>query len=217
VDAILEAAARELASEGYEAATTNRIAKAAGTSVGSLYQYFPSKDAIAVELVRRYREGRVSFVKSRLATVGEQPLDTVVRALFSSLLQADGIHPDLYRVLIEQVLRTSARKELRGYEEKLEAIVVDALARVRPPPQVADRELAAFMMVRVVLALVHAANADRHRYSNAAIAKELTTLIVGYLGGTPARAGRASSRPPEAPPEDTKAKTDAGAEGERGR
>ena len=41
---------------------TNRIATAAGVSVGSLYQYFPSKDAIAVELLRRYRESLVELV-----------------------------------------------------------------------------------------------------------------------------------------------------------
>ena len=134
VDAILEAAAQELASEGYEATSTNRIAKAAGTSVGSLYQYFPSKDAIAVELVRRYREDRIAFVRSQLESVGEQPLESVVRALFSSLLQADGIRPELYRVLIDQVIRTNARREFKGYEEKLEAVVADAISRVKPPP-----------------------------------------------------------------------------------
>ena len=62
-------------------------------------------------------------------------------------LLAEGIRPELYRVLIEQVLRTSARREFRGYEEKLEALVVDALRRVQPPPRVEDLELAAFMIV----------------------------------------------------------------------
>ena len=182
VEAILEAAAREFAAEGYEAATTNKIAEAAGTSVGSLYQYFPSKDAIAVEIIRRYRADRLAFVRSRLETVGEKPLASVVRALFTSVLQAEGIRPELYRVLIEQVLRTSARREVRGYEEKLEAIVVLALGRVQPRPQVDDLELAAFVMVRLVLALVHSANADEHRYTTEALANELTKLVVGYLG-----------------------------------
>jgi AcrR family transcriptional regulator len=181
VDAILEAAARELAREGYEGATTNAIAKAAGISVGSLYQYFPSKDAIAVELVRRYREGRLAAIRTHLEAVGQKPLESVIRALFSSFLQAEGIRPELYRVLIEQVVRTSARRELRGYEDKLEAIVVDALRRVDPPPEIEDFNLAAFMMVRVVLALVHSASADKHRYSPTAITSELTKLIVGYL------------------------------------
>jgi AcrR family transcriptional regulator len=181
VDAILEAAAREFASAGYEAATTNRIAEAAGTSVGSLYQYFPSKDAIAVELARRFRAGRLAFVRAQLEPVGEKPIESVVRAMFSSFLQADGIRPELYRVLIEQVLRTSAG-ELRGYEEKLEALVASALRRVQPPPQLEDFDLAAFMLVRLVLALVHSANADRPRYNTPALANELTKLVVAYLG-----------------------------------
>jgi AcrR family transcriptional regulator len=197
VDAILEAAARVFASEGYEAATTNRIAEAAGTSVGSLYQYFPSKDAIAVDLARRYRAGRIAFVRSQLDGLGNKPVTTVIRALFTSLLQADGIRPELYRVLIQQVLRTSARNELRGYEERLEAVVADALRRVKPPPQVEDIDLAAFMLVRLVLALVHSANADQPRYNTPALVSELTRLVVAYLGVTDQPT---PSRPPSPPP-----------------
>ena len=51
VDAILEAAARILESEGFEGYTTNAIAKRAGVSIGSLYQYFPNKDAVTAALV----------------------------------------------------------------------------------------------------------------------------------------------------------------------
>ena len=183
VDAALEAAAREFASAGYEATTTNRIAESAGISVGSLYQYFPSKEAIAVELARRYRADRLAFVRTQLEAVGEKPVELVVRALFASVLKAEGIRPALYRVLIEQVMRvTSGRRELRGYEEKLEAIVAGALRRVQPPPAIEDFDLAAFMLVRLVLALVHSAAADRPRYNTPALVNELTKLVVGYLG-----------------------------------
>ncbi len=184
VDAILEASARELARAGYEATTTNAIAKGAGISVGSpLPNTFRSKDAIAVELCTPLprRPARV-HPSSQLEAVGEKPLASVVRALFSSFVQAEGIRPELYRILIEQVLRTSARRELVGYEEKLEAVVVEALERVQPPPQIDDLDLAAFVIVRIVLALVHSANADKHRYSPAALTSELTKIVVGYLG-----------------------------------
>jgi AcrR family transcriptional regulator len=186
VDAALEAAAREFAAHGYDGVTTNGIAAAAGISVGSLYQYFPSKEAIAVELARRYRADRLAFVRSQLEAVGEKPVEVVVRALFASFLKAEGIRPELYRVLIEQVLRsTSGRKELRGYEEKLEAAVAEALRRVRPASTIEDFDLAAFMLVRLVLALVHAAAADRPKYNTPALASELTKLVVAYLGVTP--------------------------------
>jgi AcrR family transcriptional regulator len=182
VDAILEAAAQVFVAEGYDGATTKRIAAAAGTSVGSLYQYFPSKDALAVELARRFRATRLEFVRTELAAVGHRPVGTVIRTLFTSFLKAEGIRPELYRVLIERVMRTSAGSEFRGYEERLEALVTEALRRVTPPPRVQDMELAAFMLVRLALALVHSANADRPRYNTPALASELTRLVVAYLG-----------------------------------
>ena len=46
VEAILEAAIRVLARDGAAAFTTIRVAERAGVSVGSLYQYFPDKQAI---------------------------------------------------------------------------------------------------------------------------------------------------------------------------
>ncbi|HEY2510489.1 MAG TPA: TetR/AcrR family transcriptional regulator [Polyangiaceae bacterium] len=183
VDAILEGASRLFVAEGYAAATTNRIAQSAGISVGSLYQYFPSKDAIAVELVRRFRANRVAFLESQLKGADAQPLESITRTLFTSFLKAEGIRPELYSVLIEQVLRTSARKELRGYEERLEGLVAGALRKVQPPPKVEDVDLAAFMLVRLVLALVHSVNADRPRYNTPMLVKELTRLVMAYLGG----------------------------------
>src|ERR1700750_821360 len=56
LDTLFEAAGRILASEGEAGFTTNRIAERAGFSIGTLYQYFPSKEAIVVAMVRRQRE-----------------------------------------------------------------------------------------------------------------------------------------------------------------
>jgi AcrR family transcriptional regulator len=186
VEAILGAAARVFVKEGYARATTNRIAIAAGVSVGSLYQYFPSKDAIAVELLRRYREGLIEVVAARLREMNETSFEAVVRALLGALLRAEGINPALHRVLIEQVLRTSARREILGFEERLEAVLADALRAARGSVHVADYELSAFVLVRVVLAVVHAAVVDRPRYNTPALVSELTRLVVAYVGAAPA-------------------------------
>ena len=55
-DAILEATARLLRERGFAAITTNRIAEKAGVSVGTLYEFFPNRDAILAELCRRRLE-----------------------------------------------------------------------------------------------------------------------------------------------------------------
>src|SRR6266851_6317665 len=56
IDAIIEAASAEFAEVGYEATTTNAIARRAGTSIGSLYQFFPNKEAILEALAVYYEE-----------------------------------------------------------------------------------------------------------------------------------------------------------------
>lgn len=179
VEALLEAAARVFVEHGYAKATTNRIAAAAGVSVGSLYQYFPSKDALAVELLRRYREGLVALVTSRLAGVDRRSFPETVRRLLGELVRAENINPALHRVLIEQVLRTQARREMLGFEERLEAALASALRAAETP--VRDPDLSAFLLVRVVLGVVQSVVVDRPRYKSEALVDELASLVVGYV------------------------------------
>ena len=179
VEALIEAAARVFVKEGYAKATTNKIAAAAGVSVGSLYQYFPSKDAIAVELLRRYREGLIEVVSARLAGVTDESFEEVVRGLLGDLVRAKNIDPALHRVLIEQVLRTTARKELEGFEDALESALATALDAAKVP--LPNRELAAFVLVRVVLGVAHAVVVDRPKHKTPELVDELTHLVVGYV------------------------------------
>ncbi|MCF4165940.1 TetR/AcrR family transcriptional regulator [Zavarzinia compransoris] len=53
VEAVLEATAQLLAETGYGALTTNHIAERAGVSIGSVYQYFPGKEAVVAQVVER--------------------------------------------------------------------------------------------------------------------------------------------------------------------
>ena len=66
VNAILEGAADILECRGLEGYTTNEIAARAGVSIGSLYQYFPNKDAVTIALIEREMEGMVEEVVAAL-------------------------------------------------------------------------------------------------------------------------------------------------------
>jgi AcrR family transcriptional regulator len=75
VQAILTAGARVLAQESLAGFNTNRIAEVAGVSVGSLYQYFPNKAALAVALIEQERERLAvaleAAVREHLQELGE--------------------------------------------------------------------------------------------------------------------------------------------------
>jgi len=181
VEAILQAAARVFVQVGYGRATTNRIARAAGISVGSLYQYFPSKDAVAVELLRRYRETLLQLVQRHLSGVDASTFEPAVRALLAALLRAEGIDPALHRVLIEQVLRTSARAEIIGFEEQMEGMLAGFIRGAAGGAFPRDPDVASFVLVRAVLGAVHAAVVDRPSVNGPALVDEVTRLVVRFL------------------------------------
>src|SRR5215468_9906844 len=66
VDALIEATARILVREGFEKASTNRIAREAGVSIGSLYQYYPSKEALVAAVIDRHNQQRMQVVRDAL-------------------------------------------------------------------------------------------------------------------------------------------------------
>src|SRR5215472_19289867 len=78
VYAILDATARVLCTTGYDRASTNRIALAAGVSVGSLYQYFPSKEALVAALAEQHVEQMTNLVRLKLAEVASAPIPVAV-------------------------------------------------------------------------------------------------------------------------------------------
>ena len=90
VDVLLEAAARLMKEEGYAALTTTRIAKRAGTSVGSVYQYFPDSEAIAVALVEDRSLRLAGAAREELRELMTAPLEELMPRSVETLI-------DLYR------------------------------------------------------------------------------------------------------------------------
>jgi AcrR family transcriptional regulator len=63
VAGLLDAGAALFAENGYETTTMTQIAKRAGASIGSLYQFFPSKEVLAEALFARYVERAASMLE----------------------------------------------------------------------------------------------------------------------------------------------------------
>src|SRR5438093_9899970 len=81
VDALVEATARILVREGFDKASTNRIAEQAGVSIGSLYQYYPSKEALVAAVIDRHNQQLRQVVRAALAEVAALPIEQAVRKL----------------------------------------------------------------------------------------------------------------------------------------
>jgi AcrR family transcriptional regulator len=184
VDALLEATARILVREGFDKASTNRIAEVAGVSVGSLYQYFPSKEALVAALIDRHNQEVMHAVQGELAEAVNLPIEQAVRKLVSAAVKAHRIAPKLHRVLAEQIPRVGKLENLATFNRQNYVLFANYLERHRDEICAVDLGIAAFVCVTSIEALTHTAVLHHKIVSDkatAALVEETTRLVVGYL------------------------------------
>jgi AcrR family transcriptional regulator len=185
VDALLEATTRILIKEGYDRASTNRIAEVAGVSIGSLYQYFPSKEALVAAVVDRHTQELSAVTRNALVKMAARPIEDAAREFVSVAIDAHRVNPKLHGVLAEQIPRVGRLENIEANVRDGYALVRGYLEAHRDEIDVADLDLAAFVVVTVVEALTHAAVLRRPDIlaDNKArqFVDDVTRLIVGYL------------------------------------
>src|ERR1700722_4854853 len=174
---LLAAGAAVFAEKGYAAATMTEIAARAGAPIGSLYQFFPSKDVLADTLVQNY----VALLESDLQELGRRAkgidTDTLVKALFA-LLRG---HPQERTTTLQLVeARMDEQTRLATFRSMFRRPTAAVLrARTSALPAEAARDTAV-----VVLQLMKAASALSDEESlpgHAAALREIHALTAKYL------------------------------------
>lgn len=187
VDNLVEATARILVKDGFDKASTNRIAELAGVSIGSLYQYFPSKEALVAAVIERHQQEIMHMVRGELARVADQPLGKAMRKFVAVAVAAHRLDPQLHRVLAEQIPRVGKLEKLETFSRENFSLFRTYLEGVRDQLGVDDLELASFVCVTTIEALTH--NAVLHHAKvlsddrMEALIDEGTRLVTGYLKG----------------------------------
>jgi len=185
VDALVEATARILVREGFDKASTNRIAGVAGVSVGSLYQYFPSKEALVAAVIERHQQEIMRTVRGELASVLAQPLEKAMRKLVAVAVEAHRVDPRLHRVLAEQIPRVGPLEKLETFNRENYALFRAYLERHRSELRIDDLDLASFVCVTSIEALTHHAVLHHSRMladeAMEALIDETARLVIGYL------------------------------------
>lgn len=179
---ILAAAARVFAEHGYAHGTTNRIAEEAGHSIGSLYQYFPNKDAILVELATAHAREGITAIETELRD-GSLPdsLEGKLRLFVRIAVDQHRDDPALHRVLFEEAPRSAELLELlHTAEARLEG-GVRVLLDVDPAVRVSDTAMAARLVVGAVESLVHRFIASGSLDELDRFENELVAMLVRYL------------------------------------
>ena len=134
VDAVIEAAEEILANEGYAALTTDHLATIAGVCVGSIYEYFPSKESIVAEVVRRLLDEVVAELRTTNADAyraGPRAwLTTWIGSMFAMVRERRA----LVRVLLLEVPYLAQIDEIRKFPMTMLGIAAASPCELRELP-----------------------------------------------------------------------------------
>lgn len=188
VEALVQATAGLLAERGYRGATTRLISERAGVSVGSLYQYFPSRDALVTAVLERHIDEVLDAVGSLFQRQARAPLDQVVRRIVARVLDLHERDHALHVILWEQLPRADRSTVFRKIDRVLSSHL-RAFLEGRPELPRIDPVRAIDVLGRACLPLIHAREQGLE-VPQERLVEDLVQLIVGYL-----RAAGSNDRP----------------------
>jgi AcrR family transcriptional regulator len=177
VAALLEAAGTEFAEKGYDAATMTAIATRAGASIGSLYQFFPTKDQIAGALLESYLTMLTETFRKLREAAPSLDLSLLASRLTRTFVKFRSIHP-AFAVLVETY--SHALPGTSGIRESLRGEIESVLAAVAPhlaAPEIAVRAAVIQQIMKAAVAI----NGDTSIASRKAVVDELEGLMRHYL------------------------------------
>lgn len=195
VDRIVDAAVSVFDDVGYAAATTNEIAREAGVSIGSLYQYFPNKDALLVAVARRHLASAVAALDALITDIEPQAELNVVIATMVDLLVGQHERDRLHLLIAHEAPRTAELEdELLTARQHMADVAARLLERRIPDRQ--DRLIAAQLVVAVLDATVHDVILRQPTGPAREACVELTTAaVVGAIMGLSGGGGQGTSSP----------------------
>jgi len=179
VEAVIEAGARILSEQGWAGFTTNKVADAAGVSIGSLYQYFPDKLSLVDAIRRRHIDDSLDAVRHALADT--RSLAEFVETLVSNLIAAHSIHPGLHRVLLDEAPGLEAYRDQNSeIEAQYQSLFTQAATIYGAHDHAVPAATAGLVISDAIDGVIHNA-ARRGRLREPALRHELVRLVCAYL------------------------------------
>lgn len=181
VEAIFDATIQVLRAEGLQRLTTIRVAERAGVSVGSLYQYFPQKQALLFAVLQRHLERVISTTEEAAASAHNGTLQRMVKAVVTAFVQAKTENLDESRALYAVAAELDSRRYVREVGER-NRVALEAMLRTACDAHFDDVAMTSFMFrgalvgpLRLVL------EGESPQLMIPKLCDQLESLCLGYL------------------------------------
>lgn len=167
---------------GLDRFTTNAIARLAGVSIGTLYQYFPNKNAILIAMARRELDLVNQATIDRITDDYTWDTAEFGRSIVRSLLKAFGGRQRMRKFLIEALIANGLADELTRPVEEAVQTILSQNSRSQGEHFKALTPIGLYVMSRAVIGTVRSAVMEQSPYLNTAeFEDELVKLFLSYL------------------------------------
>lgn len=184
---------RELARGDPAAVNVNRVAETAGVSIGSIYQYFPSKDALLSSLIERFMRRRFEAImdlvrgiqREEAETGSVTSLDEIMKRLVEGTIRLNRGALPIERALIAWFARVGSLSALTAIDLEYIGAMAEALRTLQAPPvriRALDPKIAARILMQSIRSIALTTIAQEPALlDDPALTREVTELAVRYL------------------------------------
>jgi AcrR family transcriptional regulator len=180
VDQILRSAEEVFAEVGYEHATTNAVALRAGVSIGSLYQFFESKDKILEAMAGRYLDQTRVALVTTLDAANEYNTAELMTGLLDTLIKQQEQRPFFLQCLAQNRAYAALSESVAELHAELVSHVVKLLKRILVPGDAGELERRATVCVHAASALLPVA-LSLHGRERRLMIRETVKLLERYI------------------------------------
>jgi AcrR family transcriptional regulator len=186
VFAIYEASIQVLLSVGYRRFTTTRVAERAGVSVGTLYQYFPNRQALIRTVLERYLMEMSASIQADCQSLKGRSLDEIATGMVDAMIAAKWRRLEVSRAMHEPLVEVGGAELVRASAAKGASLVVDLLLSCHEIGRVEVEPLAVFL-VMACTSMLQAAFIE-YSADKETIRAHMRAMVCGYLREMRARA-----------------------------
>lgn len=178
VATILEACAQLLVKESFYEITTDKVAKEAGVSIGSLYQFFGNKESVVLALIKKIHDEDKVTISERVRSLNTLPADQRVHGVVQTALEVMTSKPELRNKLqsIQNYLIDA------HYMAELNSYYVGLFRQALPTLPGRDMEKVSYLLVNVCFGVLNTICLERPNFTqDRGLVEELMTLVSKYL------------------------------------
>ncbi|WP_177176653.1 TetR/AcrR family transcriptional regulator [Faunimonas pinastri] len=182
METILEATAQILSEHGSERLTTNFLARKAGFSVGTIYQYFPNREAIVLALIARQREEVGRRIRSALENDQKRTAEEKIGQIVHVLHEAFNVHRMPHRRLVQALMRVAAAQGLPSPPHIAAQAIIEVWREAGEDAAQPPNESEAFVLSRSVIEVLRQATLESSPLlGTAEFEQAILRLVLGFL------------------------------------